>query len=305
MKERLKAIYNRFGLLRILRYAAETFVAGTALLFFRLLPLDVASALGGKIMQAIGPHLKRSSEVALPQIEKSFPDLDTAAKQQMVSAMWNNLGRIFAEYAHLDEMPPRVTVVGEEYLEEAKRSGQPIIFHCAHLGNWEIVSVALRAKGIDLHVVYRAPNNPWIDKIIQRLRRAGVEDRQIAKGASGAREILSVLKKKGAVGLLVDQKMSGSPLIPFLGRPALTATSIASFGLKYNARVIGLRVERLAGAYFRMTVQPPLPLPNTGDSERDTVEVLTAVNQQIESWVRAQPAQWLWTHRRWEGASEE
>ena len=305
MKARLVSIYNRFGLLRLARYASETILACTALLAFRLLPLDQASALGGRLMQALGPRLKRSSGVVQPQLEQAFPDIVPEEKARLVKATWNNLGRIFAEYAHLDKMAERVTVVGVEHIAETLKSGEPVIFYTAHLANWEIVSIALRKHGVALHVVYRAPNNPWVDRIIQRLRRFGVEDRQIAKGASGAREIMAVLKKKGCVGLLVDQKMSGSPAIPFFGRPALTGPAIASFAMRYRARVIGLRVERLAGAYFRMTVLPPLPLPNSGDAEADIKNMLTTINGEIESWVRAHPAQWLWTHRRWGGINEE
>lgn len=305
IKQRIAVIYKRFGVVRLMRYAAETFVVGIALLFFRLLSVDTASALGGKMMRIVGPHLKRSKDVAAPQIERAFPGILEQEKEKLVSDMWANLGRIFAEYAHLDSIADRVTMVGEDILRRAHASGHPVILHSAHLGNWEIVPVVMHAKGINMHVLYRAPNNPWVDKIIQWLRRTGAQDRQIAKGVSGAREILSVLKRKGTVGFLVDQKMTGGPMIPFMGRPASTAPAIASFALKCKAQIVGLQVERLAGAYFRMTVLPPLELPDTGDHDADIKTLLTAVNGQIESWVRAHPAQWLWTHRRWEGSAEE
>ncbi len=103
-----------------------------------------------------------------------------------------------------------------------------------------------------------------------------------------------MVRKGGAVGMLVDQRLSGGPQIPFFGRPALTLPSVHVFARKFQARVHAVRVERLAGAHFRVTVSPEIPV------DADQTDFLTRMNAEVESWIRLHPAQWLWTHRRWE-----
>lgn len=291
---------RRIGTARMLRYLAETAAAYSAYGLFKILPLDAASAFGGWLMRQIGPRLKRTEKVVLPQLALAFPEMDARERHRTMLAMWDNLGRIFGEYAHLDKIWSRVTLVGREYFEEVRDNKYPAIFFTAHIGNWEIASIGAIECGVPLHVVYRAPNNPGVESLLRRARRAGSEDRLIKKGPEGARAILSVLRHNGAVGMLIDQKLTGAPLIPFFGRPALTAPTVAIFAQRNNARLYPARIERLAGAHFRLTVEPPLQVPDTGDRARDTEELLTAVNQRLESWIRVHPGQWLWTHRRWD-----
>ena len=50
---------------------------------------------------------------------------------------------------------------------------------------------------------------------------------------------------------------------------------------------------------FRFIVTPALDYKVSGDAKGDQTAIMTAVNQQVEAWVRAHPEQWLWMHRRW------
>ena len=289
-----RALIKRRGAGRVARYALEAVFAHTIYGIFRVLPLDQASAAGGALMRWLGPKLKRTRKVVLPQLAMAFPEKSEAERAQIARDMWENIGRVFAEYSHLDDIMSRVTVVGREHLEAARDSGQPLIFVTGHIGNWEISSIAVQSAGIDLNIVYRAPNNPWVENLLQRARRAGSTGGLIPKGAVGARQILTVMREGKAVGMLVDQKLSGAPLIPFFGRPARTVPSVPVFSSKFKARVHYVRIERLEGAHFRATIGPDV---NIGSDEQT---YLTAMNAEIESWIRARPAQWLWTHRRWE-----
>jgi KDO2-lipid IV(A) lauroyltransferase len=60
-----------------------------------------------------------------------------------------------------------------------------------------------------------------------------------------------------------------------------------------------VRVDRLEGARFRITVEPPLELPLSGDGAADTLMIMTRVNQVLERWIRERPDHWFWLHRRW------
>ena len=99
--------------------------------------------------------------------------------------------------------------------------------------------------------------------------------------------------------MLVDQKMNDGIPVPFFGRDAMTAPALARLALRYKCRVIPARAERLGGARFRLTFYDPMPLPDTGNLQADTLTLMTAVNAQIEAWIRERPDHWFWLHRRW------
>lgn len=282
---------------RRLRYASEAVLVYILYIFFRILPIDVASALGGAIGRCIGPYLP-SSTVARRNLAAAFPYKRGVELENIVAGMWNNLGRVLAEYAHLPCIWKRVEIVGGEHLTAARDSGKPAMFFGAHLANWEVGTIASKKTGLEMHPIYRKPNNPWVNKILHYARGAGASG-QIAKGASGAREMLSVLRNKGSLAILMDQKLNEGMAIPFFGRAVMTATALASFALKFDCSVHPVRIERLKGCHFMMTVYPALEIPHSGDGDRDTREILTKVNQHLEGWIRERPEQWLWIHQRW------
>jgi KDO2-lipid IV(A) lauroyltransferase len=177
--------------------------------------------------------------------------------------MWDNLGRVVAEYPHLRkicvfEPGGPVETHGFEHVDRAVGAGRRMIFFSGHIANWEIGMLAGVQYGISVAQIYRAANNPLMDRMIARLR----SDRGqfIPKGAVGARRAIRGLRRGTHLALLADQKMNDGIPVPFFGRPAMTAPALAVLALRFDCDVLPLRVERLDGARFRVTVFPPLPL---------------------------------------------
>jgi KDO2-lipid IV(A) lauroyltransferase len=79
----------------------------------------------------------------------------------------------------------------------------------------------------------------------------------------------------------------------------MTGHTLAKLALDFDAPIFGTCVVRLPRGQFRFTITPALPYERTGDANADQVAIMTAVNKQVEDWVRAHPEQWLWQHRRW------
>ncbi len=265
-----------------------------------LLPIGLASGAMGALARAVGPRLGVGRR-ARRRLERALPGLGDPEYRRILRVMWDNLGRVFGEYPHLSRIRcfgpgALVEVVGTEHVDAV--SGRPIIFFSGHFGNWEIGYLAARQYGLAVSPVYRAVNNPAVDAIMLGFRRAtGVEP--IAKGAAGARRIIAAMRDGRALTMLVDQKMNDGIPVKFFGRDAMTAPAAAELALKYDAALLPARVERLAGARFRVTVLPALDLVRTGDRHADIAAAMARVNRQIEEWVRAAPEQWFWVHRRW------
>jgi KDO2-lipid IV(A) lauroyltransferase len=287
---------SRPPILRRCRYALETAAVYIGYGFCWLLPRETASALGGWICSIIGPHL-RVSRIARKNLDIAFPEKTPVEKERILRGMWDNLGQIAAEYPHLHDMDLKVEVVGIEHMEVARDSGRPALLFSGHIANWELPAIRQRT-GLDLHVVYRKPNNAGVDGLLRYARSSGCIG-QIQKGSGGAREIVSVLRDGGVIGMLVDQKMNEGLPIPFFGRDVMTAPAIAHFALKFKCPVYPYRVERLSGRRYRITILEALHIVDTGSRLDDVKRILTDINALLESWIRATPEQWLWIHRRW------
>jgi Kdo2-lipid IVA lauroyltransferase/acyltransferase len=278
---------------------------GAALCFgaFGLLPLDWASAIGGALARAIGPRLGISKRARL-NIARALPELSETEIAHIIAGMWDNLGRVAAEYPHLrkirvfDPGGP-VETHGFEHMDRAVAEGRRMIIFSGHIANWEIGMLAAVQYGIEVAQIYRAANNPLIDRMITRFRGTGGE--LIPKGTAAARRALAVLRRGAHLTMLADQKMNDGIPVPFFGRTAMTSSALASLALRFDCDVLPARVERLGGAHFRLTVLPPLPLPRSGDRHADIAALMARVNQTLEEWIRDRPGEWFWLHRRWPG----
>ena len=151
--------------------------------------------------------------------------------------------------------------------------------------------------GIWAAQIYRAANNPLVDRMITRFR--GDAGELIPKGVIAARRAIATLRSGGHLTMLADQKMNDGIPVPFFGRPAMTAPVLAALALRFDCDVLPARVERLDGAHFRLTVFPALLLPRTSDPHADSAALMAEVNAILETRIRDRPEQWFWMHQRW------
>ena len=282
-------------------YPLEAGAAHALVLGVRLLPFAWASALGGWLGRLAGPRL-RVSGIARKNLARTFPEKTGAEIEAIVKAMWNNLGRVAFEFPLLDRLhafdpKSRLEIVGRDILDRLRDDGRAGLLFSGHFGNWEVGSTPLFQAGLKPAVFFRAPNNPLMAGLYaMRERRQG---RMFPKGAGGARQAVRWLKDGGHLCMLVDQKMNDGIEVPFMGRPAMTAPALAQFALRYQCPVVPVRVERLAGARFRVTYFEPWTIEDRGERTADVARFMTRVNETLESWIRERPEQWLWLHSRW------
>ncbi|MDT7952297.1 MAG: lauroyl acyltransferase [Acetobacteraceae bacterium] len=288
-----------------LLHQLEGMAARGAVRLLRALGPVRASNLGGAVARGIGPWLP-VSKVADHNLRMALPALTAHERRRIVRGVWDNLGRTAAEFPHvgsLSECPsgPGWEVVGAEHVEALAARGGPAILFTGHIGNWEVLPLATARKGVPLATVYRASDNRAIDALIIALRRdaAGAATKLFPKGAQGARQTLLHLRQNGFVGLLQDQKMNDGIRAEFFGHAAMTASSLAALALKTDCPVLPVYATRLAPCRFRVTFEPPVPRPQTGDRAADVAALTQTVNDRLEAWIRAKPESWLWLHRRW------
>jgi len=198
----------------------------------------------------------------------------------------------------LERVAAQVRLEGLEHLRAVlDRHGRALVL-TAHLGNWELLTLAPVLTGYPLTVVARALDSPSLDAWADRLRRtAGVE---VVDKRQALRPVLEALRRGRLVGVLLDQNASRREgvFVPFFGRLASTSRAMAVLALRTRTPVIPAFTRRLAPGCHEITIHPPLPLPEVSDEE--AIRRLTAdCTAAIEAAVRTTPEQWLWAHDRW------
>lgn len=285
------------------RYGLETLLVRLVYLAIRSLPLRFASAAGGALGRSAGPLLRRRNKVARRNLALAMPELSTDETDRILGDMWDNIGRTLAEFPHMarldgEALSAVARIEGIEHLEQARRGGRGVLCYTGHLGSWEYAPRLFAAHGHPLFIVGRSANNPGLNRLIQR-QRAGYISAFIPKGSSGAREIMQTLQRGGCVGMLMDQKMNDGIVAPFFGRKAMTASGIARLALRYDCPILPVRIVREQGPRNVVTIYPPAPIPRTGDTARDELEIVNGINATLEQWIRERPGQWIWLHNRW------
>ena len=295
----MKKSRDKHPLVRRIAYMGHAVLLFSFYGLFKLLPVSMASSFGGWIGRMLGPLLPVTKR-ARTNINYVFPECDHAKQNKIISGMWDNMGRVFAEAAHLEEYhtAPILTLEGSSYLQAAQNENRPIIFLCGHFANWEISAIAAWRAGVPLTVVYRRPNNPYADWLVKRIRRH-VAPISLPKGKEGARGILKQLAVGGAVGLLTDQKMNDGIPAQLLDKPAMTVNAPFIMGLKTNAVFLPATTIREKGHHFRVTIHPPLQPNPSHDFDTQVATLTQSMNDIFSDHIRAHPAQWLWLHRRW------
>jgi KDO2-lipid IV(A) lauroyltransferase len=268
----------------------------------RLLGLRGASALGGFLLPWLGP-LTRNHRHMMENLRLALPER-AAEHRAIARAAWRNLGRTAFEYAHLDRIWDFDG--GRVYSDDATKAafarlraeGRPVLMFAAHLGNWELPAVVAATLGHRGAILYRTPNNRFIAADIVA-RRAPIMGELIPAGVAAPIRMAEALDRGLSLGMLVDQRFGRGPMVPFFGQPAASNPFLARLARRFEAPVYGMRAIREPGPRFRIELVGPLALPRDASGRVDVEASTAAVNRVIEEWIREDPGQWLWMHRRW------
>jgi KDO2-lipid IV(A) lauroyltransferase len=279
-------------------YVLEFIPLALLLSFFYLLPPEMASRIGGGLGRKFGPKFAKSRK-AIAHLKMALPGRTDAEYKAIVAGMWDNLARIFAEYPSLSYFAPRVEMVGIEHLKGAFDEYGQVILFSGHIGNWEVMAPTLLEYGIELDLVYRAPNNPWADKVLDYFRSMNGKLVTIPKSKAGTRLLVERMRNNKSIGILIDQKYNEGIAAPFFGHPAMTSPAFVQLGQKFDCPVIPFRVERVEEINFRLSFFEPLRLFDEEGVSRPADALVAEAHALLEGWIRERPEQWLWLHRRW------
>lgn len=264
---------------------------------FGWLPLPVASAIGGRLAELIGPLTNRH-KVALKNLVLIYPDKPESWRVGVARLMWNHLGRVLAELPGLKngELIRRLgEVAGREHITAAKQA----IYVSAHLGQWELLMPAAKANGLS-HVasMYRHINNHRIDELLKSYRQPA-HDELIRKKGDNAIALVRALKEGKNLALLIDQRLTKGERMKFLGVDGDTNTAAIKLSIKTGVPIVPSFITRTTGVAFKGKVYPPIYPPEQGSEAEKTSQMARQIFDCMERQIHDHPEQYLWLHNRW------
>lgn len=291
--------------------------------FFYLFTLLVA-AIPENLVQPVGKKIGKMGAVlipgrrqiavdnirqALPFMQKKSPEMvGLHSPEEIANMMFCHLGISLVETCRLyhgrgKELIDRIDIRGREHLEAARSRGKGVVILTGHCGNWELAALALaRQFKSPMSVIARRQNNPWLNSMVEKMRLR--YDNLIIYKDKAFKSMLSVIRKNGIIGILVDQAVQPDEgaLIHFLGRKAWASKAPVLLALKTGAVVLPAFIHREADRHI-IDIYPELTFSEERSEESMTANV-QSYSQAIENQITRYPFDWYWVHRRWKRAGE-
>ena len=271
-------------------------------------PIKTAS-LFGRVTRFIGPRL-REDQIGRANLKAAFPEKSPEEIETILAGVWDNLGRVGAEFAHLDhiwdydpdhpeknsriEFGPRT----KELFEQLRDDGKPALIFTGHLGSWELPALGAVAHGLDAAILYRRPNIESADRAIEQIRAVNMGT-LIPAGRDAPLRLAEALHNGRHVAMLVDQYLTNGVEVMFFGRKTRANPMLARLLRQVECPIHGVRIIRLPGHRFRAELSEEVNPVRDASGQIDIQGTMQAITSVVEGWIREYPDQWLWVHRRW------
>ena len=270
-------------------------------------PIKTAN-LFGRIARSIGPMM-REQRIGRANLTAAFPEKSPAEIETILAGVWDNLGRVGAEFAHLDHIwehdpaypeQSRIEILPHthELFAQLRLDGKPALIFASHLGNWELPALAAVAHGLDAAILYRRPNIASADRAIQEIRAVKMGT-LIPAGRDAPLKLAEALQNGQHVAMLVDQYLTNGVEVTFFGRKTRANPMLARLLRQVECPVHGVRIIRLPGHRFRAELSDEVKPVRDAAGKIDVQGTTQAITSVVEGWIREYPDQWLWLHRRW------
>ena len=282
-----------------IKYFIQFLIIISFFIIFKLIGLRLSIIISGKFVKLFGP-LFRSKKIIRSNLLKAMPDLNNNQINTISKNMWENYGKILAEYIFIKDfrktnLENKIHVEGQKILDNIRNEGKPVIFISGHFNNFELMAMHIEKSGIELAAIYRPLNNKFLNFIMEKIRKKYICKNQIKKGLSGTKKLLSFFRKNTSIALMIDQRVSEGIKSNFFKHKAYTTTIPAQFIKKFNCKVVPIYIERKNNINFKLTIYDPVKY-----SDEDTVDSITLkLNTIIEKMILKNPEQWIWSHNRW------
>jgi KDO2-lipid IV(A) lauroyltransferase len=263
----------------------------------------------GALMRKVGPMFKEH-RLGREQLRAAFPEKSDAEIETILTGVWDNLGRVSVEFAHLDDFgvegfePRKADQIIYDLETRARfdrvaKSGKATIAFAAHIANWELPGVAAKLTGLKTAALFRRPNIGTLSDAVIKLRQPLMGE-LVATSFDAPLKLARMLEAGIHVGMLADQHYTKGVEVTFFGRRCLANPLVAQLARQTECPIHGIRLVRQPdGNSFWGEFTEAIDPVRDADGRIAIAGTTQKITSVIEGWVREHPEQWLWLHRRW------
>jgi Kdo2-lipid IVA lauroyltransferase/acyltransferase len=270
------------------------------------LPLGVQAALGSALGRVLYTAARARRRIAARNVQLCLPELGALQRRDLLREHFRWLGRSAVERALLWYGSPQrlkrlIQVEGD--VAFAERSDKPVMWLVPHFVALDVAGAATQLfQTRRVGSIYQAQSNSVFDAAMRRGRlRFGRGE--IFPRSDTALPLVRAIKRGHAFFNLPDMDfgLKDAAFVPFFGVPAATLLAPSRM-----ARALGMVVQPVVavtlpgGHGYRVEFLPAWTDWPSADPLADT----RRMNEWIESAIRANPAQYLWVHKRFKTRPE-
>lgn len=289
---------------RRIRFALESLALGAFKLLALVIPRPLFLRMGRALGALVAALDRRHLEIAKDNLRRSFPEWSDVEVDRTARGVWIHFGGVMFDLVRIlargaGVVDALATIEGREHAEAAHRSPHGVVLITGHFGNWETHGIVHAKHFGSIGVVARPLDNPTLDRAMTALRESA--GNEVIEKEHAMIRSMRRLKAAQGVAFVVDQNVQEKEgiFVDFFGRPACTTPFAARLAIKTGALVLPCRAIMMPDFSYRVVYDPPIDPKHFGSGDDAVLALTQAMMKATESWIRANPDQWLWMHRRW------
>jgi len=291
---------------KIRRFISYVFVKSLMLLA-QTIPRGAGIALFGSLGGLSYYILPRSRRAAWANLKLVYGDaLSDAELGRLARGSFASMGKFAFDVARLPAQSEKsiakiVRVTGKNHFERALEKGTGVIVLTGHIGNWEMMGAYFALMGYPANVVATTLRDNKLNNIINEIRESsGMRVLERRKGTMG---VMRCLRRGEALGVLIDQDTSVQSVeVDFMGVPARTAVGPVRLAARTGATILPAAMLMTDDGKYHVEIREPLCIVGKPGTLVDDVR---KCSEAVESFIRKQPTQWVWMHKRWKSVRPE
>lgn len=287
---------------KYIQHPMESFISHFMFVIFRILPVKVASGIGGFLGRMLGKTQKWYNFLMDANLSIAFPRKRKAEKEKIKTQVWDMMGRYVSEPAHFKNIyrnyKKYLTFENDKILD--KLNGKPYIAFIAHCGSLGLISIPFALHKADCSIIYKYPSNNLTNNLVIKSFGNGIGKLKfIPNTANGTKDAMKILSSGGAILAVPDQKFQTGIETKFFGQPVKSPVGVAKLAGHFNYPILPVQLVRVDGVKHKIIFHEPFMPFKSKNKELDAIKTMQKINDIIEGWIKENPSQWFWVHDRW------
>ncbi len=287
---------------KYISHPIESFISHFFYFIFKILPVEWASWIGGKIGVLLGKTQKRYNKLMDANLKIAFPRKSATEKEKIKHDVWEMMGRYTAEPSHFKSIfrnyKKYLTFVNDDILDELK--DKPYVAFISHSGTMGLIAIPFALHKAPCSILYKFPSNNLTNNLVTRSFGNGIGTLKfVPNTANGTRDAMKILLNGSAMLAVPDQKFQTGIPTKFFGAKVKSPVGVAKLASHFNCPILPIQIVREHGLHHKIIFHDTFMPFKSKDKEADAIKTTQKINDIIEGWIKENPSQWFWVHDRW------